>query len=292
MLLVARSIGRPAHLLLQRRAFAAHVLAVFERACGLLTPDGEVVALVTPAAGDGPLNVVLERSAVVRPGPSFPSGFLDEALGLAPGLPAAVDGSHLRVGRLQVGLGTAVVWEPRPNWEALRSCREAISGRLPLTRTPLGAGRGPAKGAGAALASILASAFRDALGSLRAGWAGDAERLREAAAGLSGLGGGLTPSGDDFLAGVMIGAWLAHPSPDAFCRVLVEAAAPRTTVLSAAFLRAAARGECSAAWQRLLAALAEGEGVAEAAQSVLAQGASSGADTLAGFLWAAAPVTG
>jgi hypothetical protein len=98
----------------------------------------------------------------------------------------------------------------------------------------------------------------------------------------------LTPAGDDFLAGAMLWGWLAHPTPDFLCRLVIEAAVPRITTLSAAFLRAAARGECSAAWHALLAALSRGsdEEVARAARDVLALGATSGADTLAGFLWA------
>ena len=121
---------------------------------------------------------------------------------------------------------------------------------------------------------------------LVAGWAGDEDALRRGARRLAGLGGGLTPAGDDFLAGLMLRAWLDHPAPEAFCWPIVDAAAPRTTALSAAFLRAAARGECSAAWHGLLAALAGGGPalLEEAMCRVLAHGHTSGADMLAGFL--------
>ncbi len=123
---------------------------------------------------------------------------------------------------------------------------------------------------------------RQAVAALLAGPQG----WRQGVLGLAGLGGGLTPAGDDWLNGLMLWAWLAHPAPARFGRHLVALAAPRTGALSAAFLRAAARGECSAPWQRLLAALSQGErtGIASAAQAVLARGATSGADTLAGFL--------
>ena len=123
--------------------------------------------------------------------------------------------------------------------------------------------------------------------NLRSGWEGDVTALRDAAAHLAGLGIGLTPAGDDFLAGIMLWAWLAYPAPGPLCRALVEAAAPRTTTLSAAFLRAAARGECDANWHQLLAALSTGSAaqLAPAVQQVVAHGATSGADMLAGFLW-------
>jgi len=121
------------------------------------------------------------------------------------------------------------------------------------------------------------------------GWEGNSGQLREGAAQLAGLGSGLTPAGDDFLTGVMLWAWLAHSNPREFSRALVAAAAPRTTTLSAAFLRAAAEGECSAPWHRVLAALVGGaeDVLAASIRQVVACGATSGADTLAGFLWMA-----
>ena len=116
---------------------------------------------------------------------------------------------------------------------------------------------------------------------------GDTGQLRAGAARLAGLGGGLTPSGDDFVTGVMLWGWLAHPEPSSFCQTLAQIAAPRTTTLSAAFLRAAARGECSAPWHALLAALNTGQDseIMTAVQEILAHGATSGADSLAGFLY-------
>jgi hypothetical protein len=262
-------------------------LAAFESACDLVISDGQgrgpVIALVTPAIGDGPLNIVLDE------------GRWDFRT-IEPGTRARRDGEQLQVGSLVVDLGQAEVWEPRPDWPALHTGRADIKAQLPALRAlSLEHAR-----AGSLLAlldegwrenppreAILAAA-RSAVDALEAGWAGDASRLREGTAQLAGLGGGLTPGGDDYLCGAMLWAWLAHPEPDSLCQTIVESAAPRTTTLSAAFLRAAAQGECSAAWHGLLEALAQGDdvGVTRAAQDVLAHGATSGADALAGFLWA------
>jgi hypothetical protein len=111
--------------------------------------------------------------------------------------------------------------------------------------------------------------------------------MQSTAAQLAGLGVGLTPAGDDFLTGVMIWAWVAHADPEWVCRFLVEASASRTTALSAAFLRAAARGECAEAWHVLLAALRDGDQRrSEAALGdVIAHGHTSGADAVAGLFW-------
>jgi hypothetical protein len=240
--------------------------------------------LVTPEIGDGPLNIVLDY------------GCWDFRT-TEPGTPARTDGERLQVGSLEIDLGQAEVWEPQPDWAGLRRRHAAIEARMPALRA-VSLGRAPEGGLLALLGDnsgenrwreAALAAARSAGDALEAGWAGDVARLQEGAARLAGLGGGLTPGGDDFLCGAMLWAWLAHPRSDSFCRAIIETAAPGTTTLSAAFLRAAAKGECSAAWHALLDALAQGDdsGVSRAALAVLAHGATSGADALAGFLWAA-----
>jgi hypothetical protein len=89
--------------------------------------------------------------------------------------------------------------------------------------------------------------------------------------------------------GMMLWAWLAQPAPRQLCRTILEVAAPRTSALSAAFLGVAAEGECSAGWHRLLDALASRtrQCVVSAVGNIVSHGHTSGADTLAGFLWMA-----
>jgi hypothetical protein len=282
--LVARSISRRVSEGLGEQPLAARVLGVFERACNLVTDDGRVIALVLPQVGDGPLHVVVEGT------PGLFSG-------LEPGLQARVDRTRLGVGELVVDLGAAERWEPRPEWERLRAQCKIITARcvhlyaLTLRYAPEGSllslipGRPSATGR--ALQPAAVAVFWEAAHALQAGWQGNEGQLGAGATRLAGLGGGLTPAGDDFLAGVMLWAWLAHPAPRRLCHQLVEIAAPRTTTLSAAFLGAAADGDCSVAWHRLLAALGGGfeDRLAAAVHDVLAHGATSGADMLAGFLW-------
>jgi hypothetical protein len=288
--LIARSISRSVHRRRVRRpSSSGRVLAVFEDVCDLVFSAETVVALVTPGVGNGPLNIVVDGGGCI-----FAS--------VEPGLPVRLEGDRLRVGELEVILDEAKVWEPRPAWEDLRLHTAAITARLPSLRAlcvdqaPVGSlldllrGRSPEDPPGD---DVLATARR-AADALRAGWAGDQALLVEGATQLAGLGNGLTPGGDDFLASAMLGAWLGHSAPGGFCRTLAGSAAPCTTTLSAAFLRAAARGECGEAWHALLAALSQRSdaGLAEAVRGVLTHGATSGADTLAGFLWAGSEVAG
>jgi hypothetical protein len=334
--LQARSLARPVQTgPVSETGPVWHVLAVFERACHLVTPGGDVVALVVPQIGDGPLNVVVEG--------------LDRSLGrVQPGMPATLRDARLRIGDLEIALDGAVIWEPRPGWARLRAHRDQIARRLPLLHTvahaqaPTGsllallptaaapatsnaapttaapttappaacttaaptttapiAPAGPQSGGDArdpALHDghkVVLSVIQEASLALGTAWRsgrGTEGQLAPAAARLAGLGHGLTPAGDDFLMGAMLRAWLAHPEPGPLCRRLAAVAAPRTTTLSAALLQAAARGECSAAWHALLAALAAGDAadagaaLTTATRRVLAHGGTSGGDTLAGFL--------
>ena len=299
--LQARSISRPVQVLRQgcsiEHPFVGRVLGVFDHACDLVTPDGDVIALVTPDVSDGPLNIVVDAE---------PGDFAT----LWPGLAATVQEASLHIGQLQVDWLGARIWEPCPDWDTLRCYQNNVASRLRLLQARAGQVQQPtrlpdsfepAPGCGSASDKVghlftqrnctaaWMAGLRQAALDLRAGWDGDLARLQEGATRLAGLGSGLTPAGDDFLIGVMLWAWLAHSAPCDFCRTIIEAAAPRTTLLSAAFLRSAARGECSAAWHRWLTVLASGpdDELDAATRLVLSYGATSGADTLAGLLWMA-----
>ncbi len=98
----------------------------------------------------------------------------------------------------------------------------------------------------------------------------------------------MTPAGDDWLLGAALAAHSGFPTPDAAALLLiaVRLAAPGTNPLSASWLRAAVDGACGAHWHRLFAACLyqDAGAVARAAEAIVAQGHSSGADALAGFL--------
>ncbi|MCK4546233.1 MAG: DUF2877 domain-containing protein [Candidatus Eisenbacteria sp.] len=106
---------------------------------------------------------------------------------------------------------------------------------------------------------------------------------------LVGLGSGLTPAGDDFLAGflaasVFFGA--AAVERDFLVGALSKNAGPRTTDVSRRMLLAACRCEFAEPVGRLLRSIVRpGNGVEESARELLALGGSSGADTLAGILF-------
>lgn len=113
--------------------------------------------------------------------------------------------------------------------------------------------------------------------------------------GLLGAGPGLTPAGDDVLAGYLVGGWCFGLDLGPLRAAVLEAAPTRTTDLSAALLRCASRGESIPQVDGLVRALT-GDGpdaTLEAALTALLEvGHSSGAALATGVLAAARHATG
>lgn len=111
-----------------------------------------------------------------------------------------------------------------------------------------------------------------------------------------GSGPGLTPAGDDVVAGALAALALTERLPVAAAAAVTSAAASRTTSLSAALLIAAARGQVVPQAARTLRALGRGadvDAVTAATQQLFAVGSTSGHDLalgLAAALLSTAPV--
>ncbi len=109
---------------------------------------------------------------------------------------------------------------------------------------------------------------------------------------LLGLGPGLTPAGDDFLAGFLGMAVLANPAAVTLMRdagsAFLRLARKQTTLLSYAFLAEALQGVLAPPVDALAAAILQGAEpkiVAHAAQEAAALGHTSGLDMLAGMVF-------
>ena len=119
--------------------------------------------------------------------------------------------------------------------------------------------------------------------------------VEEAAGELLGLGIGLTPSGDDFLAGfITIGLALGpRESFERLAWAIAKRAPTSTTLVSAAFLRALSQGQLSERFGALLAAPDDDSNtLEEAARNMLAFGSSSGLETMYGLLYGLRAVEG
>jgi hypothetical protein len=123
---------------------------------------------------------------------------------------------------------------------------------------------------------VLAAAIREGR------WSEALSPARE----LSGLGPGLTPAGDDLLAGLALGLRAALAClPGPLASALDSAVEGRTTDLAIARVRHAVAGRADEAVHDLLMALMSGtgDGLDEATRAAVDYGHSSGADTLVGL---------
>lgn len=257
------------------------VLHVFDAACNLINENDQVISLVSSQIGDGPFNVVV-------PGVNF-SDYV------TPADPVTRTPGNLMVGHLTVNILSARQWSPRPCWESLHADPTRLFGHLTLLldvlrdQAPVGSLAGllfAPTGPISAIDTAVLHTAREPAAKLVTGLSQDDHALcLEGAASLSGLGGGLTPAGDDWLVGFMLGIWAASARHTIPPTAIAQTAAPRTTPLSAAWLHAAARGECGAPWHILFESLIKGSepAITQAAEAVIHQGHTSGADALAGF---------
>ncbi len=280
----------------------ARVLNAFDRACNLINQDEAILALVTSERGLNPFALVVASAD--------PTIFQAVSATSA----VSVEAHRLAVGPLQINVEAASLWNPVPDWPALRQMfadnparfeglantvmELAIGGSLldlyltPAFDTPSPDAAHPvrrrASGWGVRQQALLDRARQGAAQLVHGLLAGSIVPCLAGAKALAGLGAGLTPAGDDFVVGVMLAAWagLYGSGAEALCQPIAEAATPWTTTLSAAFLRAAARGECMAQWHVLFEVLlcSEAQATRAALRALMAIGHTSGADTLAGFL--------
>jgi len=213
------------------------------------------------ASGPGEVCAVFRRSLYLRFAGERYACLGDASLGRGP-LNARVSGRHA-LGRHEVGQWLAVsvagskLWRPRPL--RARAGRRALGAKLAaLVRA---AAKQPARdGLGGAIAgasSPLIEHARPAMDAIDAWLLRGGASIPRRARALIGLGPGLTPSGDDYLAGLMIGlrAIGNRAAAAVLWRWLAPQAATLTSAISGAHLAAAARGEAHEALHACVAAL-------------------------------------
>jgi hypothetical protein len=133
-------------------------------------------------------------------------------------------------------------------------------------------------------------ALTAAAGELRAALGrGDDDRAAAAADAVLGLGPGLTPSGDDLLAGLLVTCAQLRgvPGAAALGQHVARGAPARTTALSAALLACAVTGAAAPPVLDLVDAVAGRRPLPPALRSMLAVGHTSGHDTARGVHLAA-----
>ncbi len=258
------------------------VHSVFERVINIEIGSGRLLTLAHRDSDNAPDTVVVDLGSWT-------------ALGLTPGIDASLSGRRIVLGNGgSISLGHARPWHGR--LPAYAPDDAILRANLPVARDHVerhGKGIGPGRSAGAAstaLDTATAGAFRRATRGLCEAIArGDEPAALEHVDRLVGLGPGLTPSGDDFLLGLLAALNL----PDSPCRAwrrigkrVVECARTQTHLISAAALRHAADGRVRASVIRLCDALmtAASTTTLDAVDRVLGIGSSSGTEIALGVL--------
>lgn len=239
---------------------AARVAGVGERAGYVVTADGDVVALTTPSAAVPSCALVL--------GGRLPAEVLRASREVVVGRGEVTTAGHRLVVRRW--------WTPEQVTPGARSRKAAaalcrlldadLPGAVPL---PCDVVRARAAGVEAGLALVEGSPAVAAATLL----------------GVLGLGPGLTPSGDDVAAGVVLaGRALGLPGTGAVAVEVAAAARTRTNAVSAALLAEAAAGRSASVVIRAVDAVVGRAAAGPALRALLSLGHYSGGDLASGLL--------
>jgi hypothetical protein len=252
----------------------ARVLHVFADACNLINEHVEVLSVVTQKIGNGPFNLVIEKDIL----------FSDH---LNAESKISIQPNQLTLEYLNINVDKAQLWSPCPNWEIMHGKRRNILNQvisLPKWESYI---KQEIASSQNTLLAITPSTIncRSIISAIASA---DFTNSVNSAKQLAGLGQGLTPSGDDFILGAVLAAWIVHPHDVAgvLAEEVTKAAAPLTTSLSAAWLRSAGRGEAGILWHNFFNALIAGDPKVIQLQigRLLSIGHTSGADAFAGFM--------
>jgi hypothetical protein len=271
----------------------ARVHSVFRRACNLESQRGDLLTLLGIESGNLPRGLRCAPAAI-----SF-------AQWLRPGQEAVIDRGVLRVpeARLRVDFSSAPVWRCERVSIELRDT--AVAPALERLRGALGShpaahGFAPllfcARGAQSKLERSIATRLQRSLPVLaRALQRRQADEAARGLAQLAGVGVGLTPSGDDFIVGILAALWSRASAEPGTRKLLEGLAAPlarlafRSHAISRQQLVDAVHGRFAQHLVELMQALSRGEDVEARAARVLRSGHSSGADTAIGLLFGLMP---
>lgn len=236
-----------------------------------------------------PYAVVVEpeRGRVAQGGPAF--------LGASGGEVVNIAGEEIALGggRVVIRIAGAEIWDAKPGRPdggrpgdpaaLLAMIRESSAGHEPASPFLKAAGS-----SGEAESALIDKCRRIRAGLAESWGRGDVRKSALVMRSAVGLGSGLTPSGDDFLAGFLGAAHMfaygSAAAGEACSRLRIETSA--TTLISYFMLRGALRGLLPEPLSSLLRAMAGGDGwqVRESVVRLLGLGSTSGQDMLAGVI--------
>tara|TARA_B100001750_G_C15356704_1_gene520072 strand:+ start:41 stop:892 length:852 start_codon:yes stop_codon:yes gene_type:complete len=260
----AYSIGRPLLESLEKKPFTGYVAGIYKHSCNIIGDDGRMITLALPSIGNGPFSILIEVQtplASITPKMRVRAGHYDLTVGNI----------------LFIHLEGIDYWVPRllqfPRSFHLKTLNAKLLNDYTQWLEPLN----KISTSKIVKDKLIARALelQQALSN--------GNSIKRSVINLAGLGFGLTPSGDDYLLGVMASLWVTRNTSG--LKEIAQLACKKTTFLSAAFLKAASKGEFAECWHRLALAILsqETKPVQEAISEFVQIGAYSGRDALSGF---------
>jgi hypothetical protein len=255
-------------------------------------------SVINLATSDGLLTVGSADAGALPNGIQVDFGDDLRRLGVQVGMAVHASRHHVRVpeASLEIRLDGAPQWSPRLRYSNAAASPAALHWRRRRSGTWANAATCASNGGfgpllrrdrddrhGSAISEVAAPILATLVRTLSRGDAGTAA---DTAAGLIGLGPGLTPSGDDALVGIEASLHALGSPMAGFTAGALDHVEDRTTSVAATLLRHAARGETAERIHMLMGALVgtDDSAVATALQRAVAWGATSGTDCLFGVL--------
>ena len=263
-ILKARCIGRPLLHSLTKNYFTGSVVGIYQDFCNILGNDGRMITIAISPVGKSPFSVLIE--------------WQESFMSIVAKMNVQADQHGIKVGdAIYISLDNAKTWVPKMPQFPRTFRLKAPSAELLFGYT-----------------HWLESTFYDSNNKyVRNKLISGAKELQNALVNmhpikkpvtyLAGLGFGLTPSGDDYLLGVMASLWLTKNTN--FLQEIGCLSSQKTTSLSAAYLMAASKGDFAECWHNLAQAVLyqDLKALRDSISEFLQIGASSGRDALAGF---------
>jgi hypothetical protein len=263
-ILKARYIGKPLLQNLTKNHFTGSVVGIYQGFCNILGNDGRMITIAISPIGKSPFSVLIE--------------WQDIFTSIIPKMNVRADQYGINLGDIIfISLDNAETWDPKmlqfPHTFGLK----ASSAKLLFDSTQWFE------------PTINNSSDKHVIEKLISG----AKELQHALVNrhpikksvtyLAGLGFGLTPSGDDYLLGVMASLWITKTTHS--LDEIAWLSSQKTTSLSAAYLMAASNGYFSECWHDLARSILsqDPKNLRDSISEFIQIGASSGQDALAGF---------
>ncbi|MDT8900514.1 DUF2877 domain-containing protein [Anaeroselena agilis] len=281
-MLEALSVDAAASDALFGRPFRGRVHSVFAKTVNFTGPRGQLHCLAAEELDDAPGTIRVRHSEGLR---------LD-SLGIKPGDEVATFGGGLAFGAVPLVAREVRPWSASlPAFPSVPAGRNLLAARLVVLKNEIvaaGYDGGLKAFIGGTVGTVMENRLAERAAALISTLVdGDLSDALAAGRRLIGLGTGLTPSGDDFLAGLMITFNMpAGPFGRRYREVAKKlAAGAETGTVSRAMLQYAARGRTRDGVVALLAAMTDpaARDIVAAVRRVLACGATSGTDLAAGI---------